>query len=238
MEIRIDTPLPFRGYLENTPRRQGYLHYPSILNFIWSERYRSVNETYRQYLAEIADPAMLALEVQHIKQIPIRQDWESIKDRVISCALWCVFNTYQDQIFEAIDQDKLVIDEDLYPFFMPIANKLNTGDLRSAGLVIIGGNEGDYSKMTEALAGAVSEDFDIIMFDETTVHAFEVDQAALSNYTPTVKLAGRPWTELANDLSKLCETLVFLCPVDQQQSVETYIKNIGSIGATVCIKTF
>lgn len=78
--------LPFVGY-----RRPGSQHpetYVSLMHFVESEKFRGVDESYRQYLLTISDPEDFLFETAGVTQGIRREDWDSIKVAMIRAGMW------------------------------------------------------------------------------------------------------------------------------------------------------
>jgi predicted NAD-dependent protein-ADP-ribosyltransferase YbiA (DUF1768 family) len=96
------TTLPFVGY-----RRPGS-HQPetyfSLMHFVESEKFRGVDESYRQYLLTLDDPEDFLLETAGVTQGMRRDDWDVIKVGMIRAGMWMQLVQHQQALTDSLLQ--------------------------------------------------------------------------------------------------------------------------------------
>ncbi|MEE8056753.1 MAG: hypothetical protein V3T17_02790 [Pseudomonadales bacterium] len=63
-------------------------HYISLLHYAESEKYRCVDERYRQYILSLVDSNEIILECSGISNPSARSDWLNIRTPVLTAGLW------------------------------------------------------------------------------------------------------------------------------------------------------
>lgn len=93
--------LPFRGY-RSAAQPLGD-ECTSLMHFVESEKYRGIDESYRQYVLSLTDKEDFFLETVGIGQAVVRPDWNEVRSSLITAGLWM-------QLFQRPD--------DIGPFLM------------------------------------------------------------------------------------------------------------------------
>lgn len=94
--------LPFVGYL-----RPGSLQpetYFTLMHFVESEKFRGVDEPYRQYLLTLSDTDDFLFETAGVSQGIRREDWESIKVGMIRAGMWMQLVQHQQALSTSLLQ--------------------------------------------------------------------------------------------------------------------------------------
>lgn len=91
-ELNHYDAIPFFGFRSSVSKMMGSFverdRYFSLMHFIETEKFRGVDEQYRRYLVSLTDTQELVMETAGVSGGMRRPDWESIRDRLIRCALW------------------------------------------------------------------------------------------------------------------------------------------------------
>ena len=87
--------IPFRGY-KSASQPLGD-HCVSLMHFIESEKYRGIDDSYRQYLLTLTDHEDFTLETIGVGQAVKRHDWEEVKGAMFRAGFWM-------QLFQRVDE--------------------------------------------------------------------------------------------------------------------------------------
>lgn len=87
--------IPFRGY-RSASQPLGD-HCVSLMHFIESEKYRGVDDSYRQYLLTLTDHEDFTLETIGVGQAVKRDDWDEVKGAMFRAGFWM-------QLFQRVDE--------------------------------------------------------------------------------------------------------------------------------------
>jgi hypothetical protein len=94
--------LPFVGY--RRPGSSQLETYVSLMHFVESEKFRGVDESYRQYLLTINDPEDFLFETAGVSQGIRRADWDSIKVAMIRAGMWMQLVQQQAELKDSLLQ--------------------------------------------------------------------------------------------------------------------------------------
>lgn len=88
--------LPFLAYGSNAqPHGERFL---SLMHFVESEKFRGVDESYRQYLLTLDDPIDFRLETAGVAQCRRRTDWDDVKGALIRAGIWMQLVQHQEAL--------------------------------------------------------------------------------------------------------------------------------------------
>ncbi|SBW84274.1 hypothetical protein PVE_R2G0245 [Pseudomonas veronii 1YdBTEX2] len=94
--------LPFVAY-RSFDRPESEFCY-SLMHFVESEKFRGVDESYRQFLLKQDDRDDFLLETGAIDQGGVRQDWPQVRFALIRAGMWMQLVQHQDHLRESLLQ--------------------------------------------------------------------------------------------------------------------------------------
>lgn len=112
--------IPFLGFRQpgdescQAPFDDGPEYYPSFLHWYESEKFRGISERYRRYLMLLEDASIVSMEASGFSDSHKRADWETHRERVITCGLLFQFTQNVDLLNTLLDSETVIC---RYPLF-------------------------------------------------------------------------------------------------------------------------